>query len=207
MIRPKLGFRNRSVPEQLRICQRVIASLERAPTEKLVNVSLPEASAAVAAAQASHDRVLQLKAALRSETTNRNALLRVARDKVRASHGLHALNLNNQPAQMLAAGMDLTTTNRSVGKPAAPANLRARPDAHEGAVRLRWERPLRRCLFEVQARLDGASETDWKSHQHCLRQSCVVKELVSGGKYWFRVRANNAHGPGPWSNAVSARVR
>jgi hypothetical protein len=31
--------------------------------------------------------------------------------------------------------------------------------------------------------------------------------LLSGGKYWFRVCANNAHGDGPWSDVVCVRVK
>jgi hypothetical protein len=31
--------------------------------------------------------------------------------------------------------------------------------------------------------------------------------LESGVKYWFRVSASNAHGQGPWSQPVSARVK
>jgi hypothetical protein len=35
----------------------------------------------------------------------------------------------------------------------------------------------------------------------------VVKVLVSGGKYWFRVRATNAHGTSAWSNLAPVRVK
>ena len=31
--------------------------------------------------------------------------------------------------------------------------------------------------------------------------------LTSDMKYWFRVNAVKAPGPGPWSNPVSARVK
>lgn len=40
-----------------------------------------------------------------------------------------------------------------------------------------------------------------------LRQTCRVKGLQPGAKYWFRVRASNANGAGPWSNPVGVRVR
>jgi hypothetical protein len=55
------------------------------------------------------------------------------------------------------------------------------------------------------------------SAQTCLRfgatrhvasgKSGVVPGLVSGAKYWFRIRASNAHGPGPWSQLASVRVK
>jgi len=40
-----------------------------------------------------------------------------------------------------------------------------------------------------------------------IRQSCEVTGLKGGLKCWFRVAASNAHGLGPWSQPVSARVK
>ena len=112
------------------------------------------------------------------------------------------------PIEMCAAGMELEASKRrSVGAPARVANLRVQPDTHATLVKLRWERSVRRCAFEIQTRLDGEPESEWRTDHTCLQQSCVVKALKSGGLYWFRVRAHNAHGPGPWSNPVSARVK
>ncbi|MSU57853.1 MAG: fibronectin type III domain-containing protein [Pedosphaera sp.] len=51
------------------------------------------------------------------------------------------------------------------------------------------------------------SRTGEKTHHTTLVQNCLVKGLTSGAKYWFRVRAVNGHGPGPWSNPASARVK
>jgi hypothetical protein len=77
----------------------------------------------------------------------------------------------------------------------------------EGRVRLRWKRPVRRCAFSIEATTDPAARSGWKHAATCIRQSCVVGGLESGVKYWFRVAASNAHGQGPWSQPVSARVK
>ncbi|MGC3957090.1 MAG: fibronectin type III domain-containing protein [Verrucomicrobiota bacterium] len=205
---PKLGFRNKSALAQLLICQRVVANLTRAPKAQLVNVALAETRAAVAAARTSHERLEKLKADLKAETRRRDELLRLARDKVTRAQLGQFNNLNHHAEQAQAAGMELPgSKRRSVGEPAKVANLRAVPATHSTDITLRWERSVRRCSFEIQIRLEGEPESEWQHHHVCLRQRCEIKGLKSGGLYWFRVRAHNAHGSGPWSNPVSARVR
>lgn len=208
MRRPKLGFRNKSALEQLLICQRVVANLTRAPQAQLVNIALADTRAAVVAARTSHERLEKLKADLKTETRRRNELLRLARDKVTRAQLGQFSNLNLSSDLMHAAGMERPASKRrSVGEPAKVANLRAVSATHSTDITLRWERSVRRCSFEIQIRLEGEPETAWRHHHICLRQRCEIKGLKSGGLYWFRVCATNAHGTGPWSNPVSARVR
>jgi hypothetical protein len=52
-----------------------------------------------------------------------------------------------------------------------------------------------------------AATRGWKQVAISIRQSCEVTGLKSGLKCWFRVAASNAHGLGPWSQPVSARVK
>lgn len=39
------------------------------------------------------------------------------------------------------------------------------------------------------------------------QQKSVVKDLKSGGKFWFRICAENSHGKSPWTQAVAVRVK
>lgn len=206
MQRFKFEFRNRSLAEQINICERIVAGLAGQPAEHLRQAELPDLQDKVAAARASHDRIAVLRAELKTEITRRKTLVRNARDQAIATTNMVGVNMKNDPAKMLSVGVRLTGPGHPVGQPGAPLSLRASPTASEGEARLRWQRPVRECTFEIEYRLD--TEPDgWKLSHHCLRQSCVVKGLVSGGKYWFRVRAFNAHGPGPWSNLAPVRVK
>ena len=206
MARHKLGFRNRSVTEQLSICERVVASLTGAAAEQLSNINLPAVSSAVAAARASDARVRSLQAELKAERARCQALMREARTQVTRAGGMAASNAAFDPQKMLAAGLELESPKLPVGRPAAPGSVRAEPLAEPGAVQLRWERPLRRCVFEVECRAESAAENAWASCGVNMQQRQIVRDLTPGVKYWFRVRAINAHGPGPWSQMAGARV-
>ena len=95
-----------------------------------------------------------------------------------------------------------------VGQPAAPTQLRASATEFEGRVRLRWKRPIRRCVFIIEMTTDPAALTGWRQVAVSgNRQSCEVAGLESGRKGWFRVAATNAHGQGPWSQPVCARAK
>jgi hypothetical protein len=85
--------------------------------------------------------------------------------------------------------------------------LRVVSTEFEGVVRLRWKRPVRRCAFLIQMTTAPAATRGWKQVGLSIRQSCEVTGLKGGLKCWFRVAASNAHGLGPWSQPVSARVK
>jgi hypothetical protein len=207
MQRFKLGFRNKSALEQLVICERTLANLAGKPEQQTDPQHLTDASATVAAVRASHGRIAQLRGELKSEITRRNQLLGTARNQVtRACLGT-AVKVGFEPGKLMEAGLELEKPKTvPVGKPAAPDNFRGEPTDNEGEARLRWRRPLRRCTFEVEFRPDAVPD-GWTRSDPCFRQTCLVKGLVSGVKYWFRVRAANAHGEGPWSNPVAVRVK
>lgn len=208
MLFPKLGFRNKSALQQLLICERVVASLKRAPQAQHNQLRVSKVAATVAEARKSLERLNVLKAELKTETGRRNRLLREARNQVtHAQIGLAGL-VGRDKLKLEAAGVDLEDLRRRrVGLPAKVTNVRAVPATHSTDITLRWERSVRRCAFQIEARRDDEPDTEWRTVHNCVKCKCVISGLNSGGLYWFRLRANNAHGEGPWSNPVSARVR
>jgi hypothetical protein len=111
------------------------------------------------------------------------------------------------PVALLAAGVGVKKAKQPVGKPGAPTLMRVVSAESEGAVRLRWKRPVRRCAFLIQMTTAPAATRGWKQVAISIRQSCAVTGLKSGAKCWFRVAASNSYGQGPWSQPVSARVK
>jgi hypothetical protein len=206
MARHKLGFRNLSALEQLEICDRTIAGMSRSPEEHHAAAKLTEATATVTAARASYERVERLKLQLRAEVAERNRLLHAARQQTTWSAGMMACHCAANPGKLLAAGLQLEQPKLPIGKPDAPLSVCATAHALEGAVHLRWKRPVRRCTFEIECRTDARPDAVWVSCAHVVQQSTILKGLESGVKYQFRVRAINSHGFGPWSQTANVRV-
>ena len=205
----KLDFRNKSHLEQITMGERLVAAADTLPEEHRQQViRLEDLRTHTAAARASHDRIAALRSELKTELTNRATQLARLRTAATGTALGISLVTNYQPAQMQAAGLELAKTARApVGLPDAPTNLRAVPTAGEGEAQLRWQRTVRRCTFEIQWHADPPDADRWHHEDSCLQQKCVVKGLVSGAKYWFRVRATNAYGPSAWSQLASVRVK
>jgi hypothetical protein len=203
----KLGFRNRSLLEQLAICRRIADCIEKLPAEKRAALARIPVAILVADAAAAHGRVESLRSQLRAALSERKSKVRAARDGVtRAASALWGETMGDA-AGLLAAGLELEAEKHPVGRPAAPDPLRAIATELEGVVRLRWKRPVRRCIFIIQMTRDPSATDGWKHADTSIRQSCEVPGLESGVKYWFRVAATNTQGQGPWNNPVCVRVR
>jgi hypothetical protein len=206
MTRFKLGFRNRSTLEQLAICRRVGDCLCQLPESNRAAHARNPVETTVAAALTAHGEVEALRAQLRAALRRRDEKLRAARTAITRAAQTAFSATNGDPAALLALGLELEAAKRPVGQPAAPGQLRATPAEVEGVAKLRWKRPLRRCTFLVEMTRDPVAG-GWKQVAISIRQSCEIPGLESGGKYWFRVAATNAHGQGPWSEVASVRVK
>ena len=207
MKRPKLNFGNRTILEQLAICRRMADGIAKLPAAQRETFAQHDVAGRTAEAQQAVAEVESLKIALKAALRRRNEKVRAARDTATFAASGVTLVTNGNPAAMLAAGLDIVRDKQPVGLPAAPGQLRVLPVDFEGTARLRWKRPVRRCSFIVEATTDPATQTGWKRQLTCFKQTCIVKDLAGGKKYWFRVAAANAHGQGPWSQPVSAWVK
>ena len=207
MKRFKLGFGNKTVLEQISICRRVAAGIGKLPAEHRRYMTGHPLADRVAEAAEAHSEVETLKTVLKAALARRADKVRAMRDcTTDAAVGLMAAT-GGEPAALLAAGLGIVKDKQPVGVPGAPALLRVISTDYEGRVRLRWKRPVRRCVFLIQMTTDRAARVGWKQAAICVKQTCDVTGLASGRKYWFRVAASNAHGQGPWSQPVSARVK
>jgi Fibronectin type III domain len=207
MKRFKLGFGNRSLLEQIAICRRVADGIGRLPAEPRRTLAHHPVAASVAKAADTYTQVESLKTALRTALARRDSMVRAMREHTTAAANGILAATGGDPLTLLAAGVGIAKTKQPVGRPDAPTRMRILSTEFEGTVRLRWKRPVRRCIFTIQTTTAPMATRGWKHAAISIRQTCDVTGLVSGAKYWFRVSATNAHGQGPWSQPVNARVK
>ena len=208
MKRIKFGFRNQSAADTLHLCERAVQNLAALPSEHLAEVPHAALADTVAATRASHDRIASLRAELKTEVSRRNALLRAAREQTTRCVNWVASNMNHDPVKMLSTGFDLHAPWSKASPPDAPTNLHAEPTASAGEAQLTWKRPMRDGWFEIQMQVGDFHPDGWRrAETSSYRQSCTLTGLESGGLYWFRVRACNRRGQGPWSELATARVK
>ena len=148
-----------------------------------------------------------LKTNLRAALVKRDQKVAAMRDHTTIASVVITTLPGGDPAALLAAGVGVAKTKQPVGQPSAPTLMRVVSTESEGAVSLRWKRPVRRCTFLIQITTAPAATRGWKQVAISIRQSRTVTGLKSGSKCWFRVSATNVHGQGPWSQPVSARVK
>ena len=207
MKRFKLGFGNRPISEQINICRRVAHGIGKLPAEQRRALAPHPVAASVAEAAEAVTEVEVLKTNLRAALVKRDQKAAAMRDHTTIASVVITTLTGGDPAALLEAGVGVAKTKQPVGQPSAPTLMRVVSTESEGAVSLRWQRPVRRCTFLIQMTTAPAATRGWKQTAISIRQSCTVTGLKSGQKCWFRVAATNAHGQDPWSQPVSARVK
>jgi hypothetical protein len=207
MKRFKLGFGNRPISEQINICRRVAHGIGKLPAEQRQKLARHPVAELVAEAADAVTEVEVLKTTLRAAVAKRNEKVATLRHHTTMAAVMVTTLTDGDPVALLAAGVGVKKAKHPVGKPGAPTLLRVISTESEGAVSLRWKRPVRRCAFIIQMTTVPSATRGWQQVAISIRQSGTVSGLKSGQKCWFRVAASNAHGQGPWSQPVSARVK
>ncbi len=202
--KPKLGFRNKNVDQQVGICASLLRGAEKLPPAIRETMALHELGDEIAATE----ELARRHRAVRSEARAvRAALLaQAARLRLTALGKFNLVSIHARTAaELQSAGLRLEKDRRSVGVPGVPLNLRAETGEDAGTARLMYRRPLRRCVFMIE-HAEGPVPENWKYALTTRKTRPVLPNLTGGQYHWFRVAAVNNHGPGPWSQPVRVRV-
>jgi hypothetical protein len=108
-------------------------------------------------------------------------------------------------AAITSTGMSVAAgTGTPVGAMPKVEGLTATQGDTEGEVDLGWN-PVKRGLqnFIIETTDDPAGQTGWHFAMNSRKSSAAVKGLASGKRYWFRVTAEGAAGPGPASDPAT----
>lgn len=147
------------------------------------------------------------RAALMSQLQMLTIELREAVDDLKGAlkaEAQHVEGRANGDASILAAsGMGVgDVPGGSVGPMPRVEGLGAAQGEIDGEVDLQWN-PVRRGLKTYEIELAPELVGPWSLCKTDSRSSTTVSGLVSGKRYWFRVRAVGAEGPGKPSEPVT----
>lgn len=115
------------------------------------------------------------------------------------------LPADQQAAAITSAGMEVANdTGTPVGPMPKVEGLTATAGDAEGSVDLAWN-AIRRGLqnFLIELTEDPAGQTGWRFAANSRKSSATLDGLTTGKRYWFRVTAEGAAGPGPASAAAT----
>ena len=71
-----------------------------------------------------------------------------------------------------------------------------------GVVFLTWA-PVKKATTYYVERATSIEAPDWQTAGSSTKAKLRLNGLVSGTRYWFRVRGIGTRGPGVWSNPIS----
>jgi hypothetical protein len=115
------------------------------------------------------------------------------------------LPAEQQAAAITTAGMRVAGDSTTpVGPMPKVEGLTATAGDSDGEIDLAWN-SIRRGLqnFLVELTDDPAGQTGWRFALNTRKSSATVANLTSGKRYWFRVTAEGAAGPGPASERAT----
>ena len=182
-------------------------------TNNLNFTSPPVTGASLTADAVALEGLIQQRAALIFQTQQITILIRTARDKCELDMNLDATyveGLINTPippattvdpmvatAKALTAGMNVASAATPVGPMPKVEGLTATQGDANGSVDLHWnsvKRGLKNYIVEMTD--DPIGETGWHVIDSPGKSSATATGLTSTKRYWFRVSANGAAGPG-----------
>ena len=115
------------------------------------------------------------------------------------------LPADQQAAAITSAGLEVAdSTGTPVGPMPKVEGLTATAGDTEGEVDLAWN-AIRRGLqnFLIELTEDPAGLTGWRFAANSRKSTATLPGLTTGRRYWFRVTAEGAAGPGPASSPAT----
>ncbi|MDB6153690.1 MAG: hypothetical protein JWL90_2143 [Chthoniobacteraceae bacterium] len=206
----KLELSSLSDPEVIALSGLIVTSMtgnDRYKTPNPPLKTLTTQSTAIDAMLAERDALLQQAQTL----TLKIRATRTALEQSLNAQSLYVdavvatLPTTEQPGAITSAGMSVAgTTTAPVGSMPKVEGLTATTGDSEGMVDLSWN-AVRRGLqnFLIELTDDPAGQGGWRFGLNSRKSSATVTGLKSGQRYWFRVTAEGAAGPGPTSSPAT----
>jgi len=196
----KLGLRNMPITGKLGLATLIVTQMTGNPNFTTPTPSLAEVTADTTGLRNAYNEALSLRAQAKAATelmADREKKL----DRTLTQIALYVENVSGgNDGKILSAGMGVKDTGAPVGELPAPMNLYAEAGSADGEIDINWEPVYGAKSYVVEMTSDPNVPDSWKHKMDVTESFAAVKDLTSGGKYWFRVAAFGAAGQGPFSD-------
>ena len=195
-----------SVPAKIQFTRQIVLDMSNNPNFAAPSPSLNALSEAAASLESAYNAALQARANAKMQTSIMgqksvalDLLLMQEASYVQSSAG-------GDKAMIESAGFDVRDTPTPIGQLPPPAEPKAVPSQHPGAINLRWKKVRGAKSYLVERALDSNQPLEWAVATMSTKTKAIVNTMTSGLRYWFRIAAVGSAGPGAWSEPISKIV-
>lgn len=198
----KVGVTKMSVPAKIQFTRQIVLDMTNNPNFAAPSPDLDTLSDAAASLESAYNAALQARANAKMQTsvmgqksTLLDLLLMQEASYVQSSSG-------GDKAKIESAGFDVRDTPTPIGQLPAPAEPKAIPSQHPGAIQLSWKKVRGAKSYLIERALDS-NQLEWAAATMSTKAKALVNTMASGSRYWFRVAAIGSAGQGAWSEPIS----
>lgn len=191
-----------SVPAKIQFTRQIVLDMTNNPNFAAPSPDLDTLSDAAASLESAYNAALQARANAKMQTsvmgqksTLLDLLLMQEASYVQSSSG-------GDKAKIESAGFDVRDTPTPIGQLPAPAEPKAIPSQHPGAIQLSWKKVRGAKSYLIERALDS-NQLEWAAATMSTKAKALVNTMASGSRYWFRVAAIGSAGQGAWSEPIS----
>jgi hypothetical protein len=202
MARVKTNLSHMNVPNEVAFTRQVV-------TKMTGNATYPTPAPALAAlTTGANDLETAYNAALAARISSKQATSNMhAKQKALSALLIQeAAYVQNTSAgdqtKIESAGFEVSNANTPIGALPAPQDVELDANVNPGNMGVRWKTVHGAASYIVERATDGPS-LDYITVATPTIAKALVNTMASGTRYWFRIAAVGAAGPGEWTLPVS----
>ena len=202
MSKVKTNIRKLNIPQKIAQARTVVTKLTGnasfptpAPALAAVTTGADNLEAAYNAAIAGRITSKQLTSAMKDKEAALDALIIAEAAYVQTTS-------NGDKTKIESAGFETANPASPIGALPAPENVELDANVNPGNMGVRWE-PVPGAASYLCQRAAQADVLDYVTVATPTSTKVTVNTMSSGTRYWFRIAAVGAAGPGEWTLPVS----
>lgn len=203
MAKVKLDLRSLSIPEKVAKIRQIITALTNNPDFPTPQPSLASLTALADEMEASYTDAQASRQATTAKINIMHEKETAGEQGVRRVASYIESVAGNDESKILSAGISLRSAASPLPAPSAPSGLSVSEGDHEGELDLSHDPVKGAKSNEYQQSPDPPTATSWVHAAISVKSSVTISGLVSGTRYWFRVRAITSAGPSGWSDPAT----